>query len=176
MKYIESGDDDEMDLVDKNDKVIGTINQADEQTLLKSKAGFIRGVVAFIQNSEGKMWIPKRTAHKRIAPNGLDFSVAEHVQRGENYEQAIIRGFKEELLLDIDKSKLSLLGILEPIPQLPYFFIAVYVYSANEVSDYNKTDFSNFQWLSAHSVIELIDKGVPCKIALKPAIQKFMLI
>jgi len=76
MDHVAADDNDLMDIVDKDDKVIGTINQADARNLLESKAGYIRGTVAFIQNSEGKLWIPTRSADKRIAPNGLDFGVA----------------------------------------------------------------------------------------------------
>jgi len=163
-----------MDLVDKNDKVIGTINQAEAPNLLETKAGFIRGATAFIQNDKGKIWVPRRTAHKRITPNGLDFSVAEHVQRGETYEQAVVRGFKEELFLDIKNSDLKYLGKLEPLPQAPYFFTGVFLYNANAVKEYNRTDFTGFEWLSPHEVIKRIDNGDICKNTLKPAVLTFI--
>ena len=174
MKHVQADNNDLMDLVDKNDVVIGTINQSEARNLLETRAGFIRGAVAFIQNNEGKLWIPRRTAHKRLAPNGLDFSVAEHVQRGETYEEAVIRGFKEELFLDIKKNDLKYLGKLEPIPQAPYFFTGVFLYSANGVKEYNRTDFTGFEWLSPQEVVKRIDNGDPCKSALKPAILTFI--
>lgn len=171
---MKADNNDLMDLVDKNDKVIGTINQSEARSLLETKAGFIRGAVAFIRNNEGRLWIPRRTAHKRIAPNGLDFSVAEHVQRGETYEEAVIRGFKEELFLDIKKNSLKYLGKLDPIPQTPYFFTGVFLYNANVIKEYNRTDYTGFEWLLPREVVKRIDNGELCKSALKPAILTFI--
>jgi isopentenyldiphosphate isomerase len=174
MKHVQADDNDLLDLVDKDDSIIGTINQADARNLLETKAGFIRGTVAFIKNDEGKLWIPRRTADKRIAPNGLDFSVAEHVQSGETYEQAIIRGFKEELFLDVNSDNIKFLGKLEPIPHIPYFFTSVFLYNANKVKEYNHADFIGFEWLEPQEVIRRIDNGVPSKNALKSAILTFL--
>ena len=60
---------------------------------------FLRAAEAFIQNREGKLWIPTRKLHKRIAPGGLDYSMGEHVKAGEDYLQVVIGGFQEELNL-----------------------------------------------------------------------------
>lgn len=173
MKHVQADDNDTLDLVDKYDQVIGTINQAEARDLLETKAGFIRGTVAFIQNNKGKIWTPRRTANKRIAPNGLDFSVAEHVQSGETYQQAIVRGFKEELFLDIQENQIKYLGKLEPIPHIPYFFTGVFLYNADEVAEYNQADFVGYEWLTPKEIIDRIDKGEPSKNALKTALTKF---
>lgn len=174
MKHTQADDNDLLDLVDQKDEVIGTIKQANAGTLLDSKAGFIRGTVAFIQNDEGKLWIPRRTADKRIAPNGIDFSVAEHVQSGETYEEAILRGFREELLLDLKKTDLKYLGKLNPVPNMPYFFTGVFLLNANEVKEYNQADYTGFEWLSPKEVVTLIDNGEPSKDALKATILEFL--
>lgn len=169
-------DEEEMlDLVDENNKVIGTILHSDAPSLLTSKAGFIRGTVGFIQNNKGKLWIPKRTADKKISPNGLDFGVAEHVQAGETYEESIIRGFKEELYLDTKKNDFKFLGILDPVVDLPYFFIAAFLYKAEKIDRFNPEDFTSYQWLDPVEVIELIKSGVPAKNALQAAIETFLL-
>jgi isopentenyldiphosphate isomerase len=175
MNHVAADDNDPMDLVDKNDNIIGTINQVDAYSLLETKAGLVRGTAAFIQNDKGKLWIPYRTADKRIAPNGLDFSVAEHVQRGETYKEAVIRGFKEELFLEIVDDNLKFLGKLDPIPELPYFFISIYLYKANEVKEYNHADYKSFEWLYPQEVVDLIINGTPSKNALKVAIEEFIL-
>lgn len=173
MKHIQTDDNDLLDLVNQKDEVIGKINQADARTLIETKAGFIRGTVAFIQNDNGKLWIPRRTADKRIAPNGLDFSVAEHVQSGETYEEAVLRGFKEELFLDLVKSDLKYLGKLGPIPHMPYFFTSVFLFKANQVKVYNRADFTGFEWLLPKEIVRRIEDGEPSKNALKPAILEF---
>jgi isopentenyldiphosphate isomerase len=169
-------DDDEiLDLVDKDDKVIGTIKHADAPGLINTKAGYVRGSVVFIQNSKGQLWTPKRTAHKKVAPNGLDFGVAEHVQSGESYLQGIIRGFKEELYLEVQAKNIKQLGILKPIPSELYFFIVVFIYNADEVLEYNPEDYTDFKWLYPKEIVELIEEGAPSKSALKLALETFLL-
>ncbi len=175
MNHVSADDNDIMDVVDKNDQIIGTINQADARSLLDTKAGYTRGTVAFVQNIKGQLWIPRRSANKRIVPNGLDFSVAEHVQSGETYEQGIIRGFKEELFLDVTQNELKFLGKLDPIPHMPYFFTEVFLYKADEVKNYNHADFTGYEWLEPQEVIKRIDNGEPSKDALKATIQNFIL-
>lgn len=175
MRHVSADDNDLLDLVDENDKVIGTIYQADSQKLLDTKAGYIRGAVAFIQNDQGELWTPTRSASKRVAPNGMDFGVGEHVQKGETYLQAIIRGFKEELFMDLHPRDLQELGRLGLIPHRPYFFTGVFLYKANEVSGYNHADYIGCEWLTPDEIIERIDAGLPSKNALKLAIQTYLL-
>jgi len=173
MKHVAADDNDLMDLVNEKDEVIGTIYQHDAASLIESKEGFVRGTAAFIQNDEGKLWIPRRSADKRVAPNGLDFSVAEHVQSGETYKDGVIRGFKEELLLDISPDDLILLGKSEPIEELPFFFMEVFLYKADVVKSYNHEDYSGFEWLTPKEVIERIDNGELSKSALRPMTKAF---
>ena len=174
MKHIAADENDLLDLVNDQDQVIGTINQAEAEQLLTTKAGFVRGVAAFIQNSDGKLWIPRRAAIKRIVPGGLDFSVAEHVRAGETYEQAVIRGFAEELYLDVTPNELICLGKLDPLAELPYFFIAVFLYHADEIQQYNHADYSGFEWLTPAEVVTRIENGEPTKNALKESILSFL--
>ena len=172
---IAADDNDLMDMVDKEDKVIGTIYQSEARTLRDTKAGYIRGAVAFIQNDKDELWIPRRTADKRIAPNGLDFSVAEHVQKSETYEQAVIRAFNEELFINVSAKNLKFLGKLDPVPHMPYFFTGVFLYRANVVKEYNHADFTGYEWLEPKEVIKRIDNGEPSKNALKAAIQNYII-
>ena len=107
--------DELLDLVDKDDNVIGTIWRSTTNELENTKAGFIRAATALIQNDNGELWIPRRTADKRIAPNGLDSSMQEHVGSGESYLEATIRGFKEELNLDVTEYQLEYIGTVPPL-------------------------------------------------------------
>lgn len=174
-RHVAAYDNDVLDLVNERDVVIGTILQADAGDLIKTKRGYVRGVAALIQNDKGELWVPRRSPHKRISPGGLDFSVAEHVQSGETYEEAIVRGFKEELFTDIGSSALTFLGKLEPIPELPYFFMCIYLHRANEVPDYNHGDYTGFEWLLPKDLLERIKSGESAKTAITPTIEKFLL-
>jgi isopentenyl-diphosphate delta-isomerase len=64
-----------LDLVNENDEVVGTITHDKVFDFKNVAPYYLRAVNAFIINSDGKLWIPRRTAHKKIAPDGLDFSV-----------------------------------------------------------------------------------------------------
>ena len=54
--------DELLDLVDENDHVIGVMRRSE---VYGKKLRNIRVINAFIVNSKGELWIPRRTAHKR---------------------------------------------------------------------------------------------------------------
>lgn len=56
-----------------------------------------RGAHVFLFTRDGKMLVQKRSADRVHAPSTLDCSVSEHVQAGESYLHAALRGMKEEL-------------------------------------------------------------------------------
>ncbi|MHB1865215.1 MAG: hypothetical protein ACYCPS_03585 [Candidatus Saccharimonadales bacterium] len=62
--------DELLDVVDGQDRIVGTIKRSNYKQLLKSDKTFIRASNMFIINDKGKIWVPVRTAHKTIAPNG----------------------------------------------------------------------------------------------------------
>lgn len=81
-------------LVDENDHTIGTIARSEVSTMPPHT--YIRAVNAFIINKDGLVWTPIRNPHKKLAPNGLDYSVGAHIAAGEEYEEALVREFAEE--------------------------------------------------------------------------------
>lgn len=83
-----------VDIVDKDDCIVGVASrkEAHEKGLLH------RAVLAFMEDREGRLWIPRRhPVKKSICPGHLDCSVSEHVQSGEDRVTAIKRGLAEEL-------------------------------------------------------------------------------
>ena len=158
-------DDELLDLVDNKDTVIGTIWRSDSNKLNETKRGYIRAATALIQNDKGELWIPKRTANKKIAPNGLDSSMQEHVESGETYIEATIRGFKEELNLEITENELDFIGKVSPDNEL-YYFVALYVYKSNDTPDYNPEDFVGYEWIRPQELIKRLEKGEPSKKSL----------
>ena len=50
-----------------------------------------------LHNSAGLLLLQKRSARKAVFPNTWDLTCAEHVQPGESYEAAALRGLREEL-------------------------------------------------------------------------------
>lgn len=161
-------DDEILDLVDRSDKVIGTINRKDYTTLLKDNLGYIRAADLFILNSEGKIYVPTRTADKTIAPNGYDFSVGGHVASGEDYLSTIIREANEELNLIIEPRQLMLIDktMQEEIRYIRY----LYLYRSDETPVYNPSDFVTAEWMTPAEVTQKIDNGHLAKSSLKPSI------
>lgn len=82
-----------LDIVNEADVVIGkeTRKKVHEIGL------WHRGVHVFLFDKDGKMLIQKRSADRASNPLRLDCSVSEHVQSGEDYLEAAIRGLKEEM-------------------------------------------------------------------------------
>ncbi len=163
--------DELLDLVDNNDRVIGTIRHGDSPELVNSKEGLVRGVGAFIQNSKGQLWIPIRTDDKKIAPGGLDYSVSGHVRSGETYAAALVREFAEETNQSIQESDLTWLGKVPPIPENPYFFTGVFSYRSDSVPDYNTSDFKSCEWMYPDELEQYLKQGRPAKHALLPSIK-----
>ena len=75
-----------LDLVDDNDNVIGSKPRSEIYT--EGLHNF-RVVNAFVINSKGKIWVPRRAADKRLFPLSLDMSMGGHVETGESYRRSI---------------------------------------------------------------------------------------
>lgn len=85
--------DELLDVVNDEDIVIG---QEMRSTVHRNGLQH-RGVHVFLFSEDGKMLIQKRSADRASSPSMLDCSVSEHVQAGESYLEAAIRGMKEEM-------------------------------------------------------------------------------
>jgi len=59
-----------------------------------------RCVNILIQRSNGDVIIQLRSKNKDVCPDAWDFSVCEHLQTGETYLEAAVRGLKEELSIE----------------------------------------------------------------------------
>ena len=160
----DQSDDELLDLVNNNDEVIGAILKSDYDPMVEGKLGYIRTAELLIENDEGRFWIPTRTADKKIAPSGFDFSAAGHVGSGEDYMTAVLREIHEEINLELKSSDLTLLKKFSP-GTIPYFR-CVYVYQSNESPTFNPNDFTKAEWLSIPEILDKIRSGTPAKTAL----------
>lgn len=162
--------DEWLDLVDENDQVTGRMLRSE---VYKLGLHNFRSVNLLLVNSQGQLWIPKRALNKRVAPGGLDLSVGGHVTSGDTYIDTLIREAKEELDLDLDKNKLKFLGKLTPYVHSTSSFQEVYELQSDKTPDYNKEDFIDCYWLYPQDILELLEKGTPAKIDLRPIIETF---
>jgi isopentenyldiphosphate isomerase len=163
--------DELLDIVDINDVVVGAMYKSNVHA--EGIKNF-RGANLFIKNSKGQLWIPRRAAHQKVYPLGLDFSAGGHVKSGETYEQAIEREAWEELRLDITKKGYNYLG--SGHPKDGYFcFQRVYELITDDVPDYDKNDFCRYYWLTPQELIKRIYFGDPAKQDVPTFVKRFYL-
>jgi len=85
--------DELFDIVDEKDVVIGR----EARSIVHQRGLWHRGVHVLLFTQEGKLLVQQRSKDKVQSPSALDCSVSEHLQAGEDYFGAAIRGLREEL-------------------------------------------------------------------------------
>jgi isopentenyl-diphosphate delta-isomerase len=163
-------DDEILDVVDKNDNVIGHKSRSD---LYQEDSSDFRVINVFLVNDQGRIWIPRRTAHKSIYPLCLDMSVGGHVRSGESYEAAFKREVREELNIDTDHVPWRLLGHLTPYDDGVSAFMQVYEIQANQAPMYNPDDFVEYSWLGPEEILNKAQNGERVKDDLPKLIRIF---
>ncbi len=161
-------DDELLDLVDVNDKVIGTINRMDYSQLITEKLGYIRATDLFILNSKGQLYVPIRTPDKTIAPNGFDYSAGGHVESGDDYISAIIREANEELNINIKPEELEF--VAKSTAEEIRYIQCLYLLRSDVTPNFNRDDFVAGKWLYPEEVLRKIEGGHPAKSSLVKAI------
>lgn len=168
--YINHQNDELLDIVDANDLVIG---QQWRSVLYREGACNFRVVNAFVRNCHGKLWIPRRTAGKKLFPLCLDMSMGGHVAAGESYEQAFERELKEELDFDARQMQPKILGRLTPHEHGVSAFMTVYEICTDQTPLYNQTDFCAFYWLTPSELMDRLGNGDKAKDDLPKLINIF---
>lgn len=159
-----------LDLVNERDEVIGSMARSE---VYRQQIHSIRVVNAFIKNSEGKLWIPRRQAHKKLYPSALDFSVGGHVSSGETYEEAFAKETREELNLDITKIPYTIVGTMNPHEDNVGAFMSVYEIESDVAPNYNPDDFISYEWLTPLEIIEKLAEGDISKEDLPKILKRF---
>src|SRR3972149_7983318 len=134
-----------LDIVDNQDNVIGTLPRS---AVYQKNIKNFRVINAFIINSKGELWIPRRTANKRLCPLALDVSVGGHVESGETYEKAFARELKEELNLNINSIQYKQIGYITPYSHDITAFMKIYQIDMDQAPSYNPNDFLEYYWLT----------------------------
>ena len=163
--------DEYLDLVNEKDEVIDRKSRSE---IYAQGLSNFRVVNAFVRNSKGELWIPRRTATKRIFPSCLDMSMGGHVESGETYEQSFAREVVEELDIDINNTPWKLLGHLTPKDGVAAF-MNVYEIQAEEVPKFNPNDYTEYSWTTPKELMTKIEAGEKVKGDLPKLIQIFYL-
>ena len=162
--------DEWLDLVDAEDRVIGKRLRSD---IYAEGSHNYRVINAFIVNAHGELWIPRRTAEKKICPSCLDMSVGGHVESGEGYDDALRRETMEEISVDLTKVPYRLLGHLTPEKDGVYCFMQVYEIASDTAPAYNPIDFVGYEWIAPRALLERITNGEKAKDDLPVLVRHF---
>ncbi|TET06243.1 NUDIX hydrolase [Candidatus Dependentiae bacterium] len=152
-----SSEDEVLDLVDSQDRVVGSMKRSD---IFRQRKNNYRAVIALIINEQGKLLITRRAADKPILPGALH-CVGGCVKSGETYEQAIIREIYEEVALDLKVQPYHYLGQLTPEHDKSAGYVAVYKIPVVDTVQlhYHQSDFSAIFWLSVDQLTDKIVNG-----------------
>ena len=109
-----------IEVVDKGNRPIGTMPPAEvhRQSLRH------RSVVILIYDSEGKLYLQKRNAAKKLYAGRWNISASGHVFAGESCESAALRQLEFEL--GIKSGNLQLIRKIQASSETGYEFITVY--------------------------------------------------
>lgn len=157
-----------LDLVNERDEVIESVPR--DEVYAKRLHNY-RAVHGFVVNNEGRLWIPRRAAHKKLFPNALDYSVSGHVSAGESYDTAFARETQEELNIDLAVTPWKRLGAFTP-SEGAHCFIMLYEIECGDVT-LNTNEFSEAFWLTPTEAIEKINAENTAKDELAALIEKW---
>lgn len=143
-----------LDLVDKNDEIIGTLERS---KVYAAGLNNFRVINCFIINKKGQIWIPRRTIHKKVFPLCLDVSVGGHVASGETYDEAFARELHEEACLSIKDISYKKIGALNPHEHGVSAFMHVYHINYDKTPPFNKNDFIDYYWLYPYEILERVN-------------------
>lgn len=152
-----------LDVVNKNDEVIGQIARRNVDTLLPVHGKYVRSANVFVMRSNGDIWVPTRSMHKAIAPGGLDFSTGGHIQTGESYETAALRELWEEAGLEASAADLIFIDVF-PLGQYISRLYLLRTDATPQLGD----EHTAGSWLSPAELQRRLEQGVHAKSALLP--------
>lgn len=157
MNNVDDGSDNGelQDVVNSKDEIVGTLPRGviwDNNLQANTRV-----VNIFVVNSSKKILLPVRSLKKRYLPGGFDFSCGENLKAGEEYEQAAIRGLREEL--GLTGLIVGLVGSFKPSLDNGFFcFGKVYKteVGAGEVVKINHDEVAEIRWVSQQEVKKML--------------------
>lgn len=146
-----------LDLVNDDDQVIGTATRTD---ICEKKLNNYRVVNAFLLNSRGEIWVPRRSKSCVHFPDAYDFSTGGHVKAGESYEEALRRELWEECRIDLDETECSCVGKFSPKVGVSSF-MKVYRLVSSQEPVFSSEEFSSASYLPLSAFRELLSSDEP---------------
>lgn len=95
-----------LDVVDEHDNVIGRVER--EEARLRKLSG--RRVFILFYNSQGEVFLQRRSMKKKTSPGLLTTTVGGHVESGATYDETMVKEAREESGVAIDTNRVVKLG------------------------------------------------------------------
>ena len=142
------------DVIDRAGNIIGkaTREECHGDTSLAH-----RTVHVLVFNSNGELFLQKRSMNKDIQPGKWDTSVGGHLDMGETFDQAVIREMKEEL------------GIETPVQYLYDYwmcneveteYVHTYTCTYDGAIEFNAHEIDDGRFWSREEIEENVGKGI----------------
>ena len=146
-----------LEVVDDHDQVIGMASRYDiHQNSLRH-----RSVHIFIFNSQGDLYLQKRSPHKDQYPDHWDSSAAGHTDPGESPSEAAQRELWEELGLEMPLNE-----VLEypSCPETGWEFVTLFTAETDNPIQLNLEEATTGRYFSADQLTQFLSDPLP-KIA-----------
>lgn len=132
------------DVVNEHDEVIDRLPRA----VVHRDKRLHRAVHIFVFNSEGRLYIQKRSPFKDQLPNCWTSSCSGHVDSGEDYDTAAVRELGEELGVKIDSAAaMQFLFKHEACKRTGWEFVHVYRLTWDGPITFDPVEISEGQWI-----------------------------
>ena len=137
--------DEVFDLVDADDRVIGTARRAD----VHANGWLHRAVHILVQRRNGQIFLQKRSMSKDCHPGVWDSSASGHLDSGEYYLKAAVRELSEELGISARADALTEIGSLPPSKMTGQEFVRIYTFHHNGPFILHPDEIEEGKWISA---------------------------
>tara|TARA_B100001769_G_C22086102_1_gene585488 strand:- start:204 stop:728 length:525 start_codon:yes stop_codon:yes gene_type:complete len=130
------------DVVDALDRVTGIASRSH----IHAKNLYHRAVHVFVFNTQGAVFVQKRSLNKDTAPGKWVSSCSGHLDAGEYYYEAARRELGEEINL-FSPQKLSLVMVERPRPETGFEHVHLFRCYAEEITKLHPLEISQGQWI-----------------------------
>lgn len=154
----ENSIDEMLDLVDQNDCVVNTMARG--EVYQKNLCAQMRSIWLMLKNTQGQLWIPRRSAFVDRLPGYLDGSVSGHVRAGESYQQALLRETQEEIGIDLTGLEYAFVGKLTPHEHKSFCFAEIYEMVVPQApQNWNRQEIGDWYWLTPQELLQRESDG-----------------
>ena len=146
--------DEIFDLVDSDDRVIGTARRAD----VHANGWLHRAVHILVRRRNGEIFLQKRSLSKDCHPGTWDSSASGHLDSGEYYLEAAVRELFEELGITARADALTELGYLPTSDMTGQEFVRIYAFHHNGPFILHPDEIEEGKWISAAELDDWLNR------------------